>query len=357
MSRFHSLTIADRREETPDCISLAFIVPEDLQEEFQYAHGQYLTLRARVEGEELRRSYSLCSSPLDKEWRVAVKKIVDGRFSGFVHTHLQAGDQVEVMPPNGRFSVKIDASRPKSYVAFAAGSGITPILSILKTHLALEPDCSWKLFYFNQRVSSIILKEEIEGLKNQFLERLEVFHFLTQEERNIPLFQGRLDEAKLETLTNTLFETKGIDDYFICGPEQMIFQVRDFLLEKGVDASAIHFELFKSSSGAVRVQKSKNVSARQGASCEVEILEGGKRLRFEIPQGQTSILDAALARSADLPFACKGGVCCTCRAKLLEGKVDMAVNYALEQEELDAGYILTCQAVPISEKIVVDFDG
>lgn len=356
MSRFHALEVKEIRKETPDCVSVVFAVPENLKEEFHYTQGQYVTMKAMIEGEEVRRSYSLCSSPIEEEWRVAVKKVPDGRFSGFVNEDLKVGDTLEIMPPAGRFFVDLDASKQKSYVAFAAGSGITPILSILKTHLELEPLSTVKLFYINQRVSSIILKEEIEGLKNKYLERVEIFHFLTKEERNIPLFSGRLDQDKLNALSKGILDIETTDDYFLCGPEEMIFLVRDYLLEKGVNNSQIHFELFTSNE-AKNIKRKVRVSEKgEDLMSDVQVLEGGKSFNFSIAQGSNSILDAALDRSADLPFACKGGVCCTCKAKLLEGKVEMEVNYALEQEELDAGYILTCQAVPVSSKVVVDFD-
>ena len=353
MSHFHSLAVKEIREETPDCVSVVFDIPEELKESFKFIQGQYLTLKTDIEGEEVRRSYSLCSSPLEGEWRVAVKRVEDGKFSTFVNRELKCGDQLDVMLPNGRFFTEVDPEQEKNYVAFAAGSGITPILSIIKTHLELEPKSSFKLFYINQSVSSIILKEEIEGLKNRFFQRFEIFHFLTKEERNIPLFNGRLDKEKLEVLEKSLLDVEGTDDFFICGPEEMIFLLRDHLMEKGVDARQIHFELFNSSTA--KRNKAKTTDSSAGMS-EVQILEGGKSFTFKIPQGSDFILDAALDRSADLPFACKGGVCCTCKAKLIEGKVDMEVNYALEKEELDAGYILTCQAVPKSDKVIVDFD-
>ncbi|MEM8890314.1 MAG: 1,2-phenylacetyl-CoA epoxidase subunit PaaE [Bacteroidota bacterium] len=354
MSHFHSLAVKEIREETPDCVSVVFDIPEELKESFKFIQGQYLTLKTDIGGEEVRRSYSLCSSPLEGEWRVAVKRVEDGKFSTFVNRELKCGDHLDVMLPNGRFYTEVDSDQEKNYAAFAAGSGITPILSIIKTHLELEPKSSFKLFYINQSVSSIILKEEIEGLKNKFFQRFEIFHFLTKEERNIPLFNGRLDKEKLETLGKSLLDIEATDDFFICGPEEMIFLIRDHLVEEGADTRNIHFELFNTSTA--KKNKGKKKLGENAGMSEVQILEGGKSFTFNIPQGSDFILDAALDRSADLPFACKGGVCCTCKAKLVAGEVDMEVNYALEQEELDAGYILTCQAVPKSDKVIVDFD-
>lgn len=355
-TKFHKLRIADIAKTTPDCSLITFEVPMELREEFGYTQGQHLTLRADIDGEDVRRSYSLCSAPMDGQWRVAVKRVADGRFSSFANDSLQVGDTLDVMPPAGRFNVPIDAERQRNFVAFAAGSGITPIVSIIKTHLVAEPKSTFKLFYVNQTVASIILKEEIEGLKNLFLDRFEVFHFLTQQQRDVPLFNGRIDQAKLEILSKTLLDVAGTDGFFLCGPEEMIFTVRDFLLAQKVDAKKIHFELFTSAAGEKRKKRTVTQDFSNAKMCDVTIREGGKTFNFKLPQGSDNILDAAIRQSADLPFACKGGVCATCRAKLVEGDVEMEVCYALEQEELDAGYILTCQAVPKSEKVVVDFD-
>ena len=354
--QFYPLKVASVMKTTADCTVVSFEVADALRELFQYHCGQHLTLKATIRGEEIRRSYSLCSSPLDNEWKVAVKKIEGGRFSTFVNETLQAGDQLEVMPPSGRFFIEPDAAQHKNYLAFAAGSGITPVISIIKTHLHQEPGATFKLFYVNRHVGSIILKEEIEALKNQFLERFEVFYFLTQEERDVPLLNGRLTEQKLNTLFKLVVDQKTVSDYFICGPEAMIFMIRDYLTNMKVPEKNIHFELFTSESGVQKVQKAIRASANGHDNCEVTILEGGKTFRFSLPQGSNTILDAALQKSADLPFACKGGVCCTCRAKLVKGKVEMAVNYGLEQDEIDDGYVLTCQSIPVSEKVIVDFD-
>lgn len=352
-NKFYPLTIQKIEKTTADCTLLSFDVKEENKEVFAYTQGQYLTLKTQINGEEVRRSYSLCSSPLDGEWQVAIKQIEDGKFSTFANEKLKAGDTLEVMPPNGRFFVETDDSIAKKYVAFAAGSGITPILSIIKTHLKAEPKAHFQLFYTNQAVAGIILKEEIEALKNKFLERFEIYYFLTQEARTIPLFNGRMDKEKLDILFGKLIDSNAINDYFLCGPNEMIFLIRDYLQAMGVDKKAIHFELFNT--GAF-TQKKKERVFDPTIMANIQIQEGGKHFSFDIPQGSDNILDAAVKRSADLPFACKGGMCCTCRAKLLEGKVEMEVNWALEQEELDAGYILTCQAIPLSEKIVIDFD-
>lgn len=352
-NKFYPLNVQKVEKTTADCTLISFDVSEAIKAEFTYTQGQYLTLKAQINGEEVRRSYSLCSSPLDGEWQVAIKQIEDGKFSTFANEELKAGDVLEVMPPNGRFFVDIDPTKAKKYVAFAAGSGITPILSIIKTHLKAEPEAHFQLFYINQSVSSIILKEEVEALKNTFLERFEVYYFLTQEARTIPLFNGRIDTEKLAILFKSLIDADAVNDYFLCGPNDMIFLIRDYLQALDIDEKAIHFELFNTGSFK---KKKKARAFDPSIMANIQIKEGGKLFSFEIPQGSDNILDAAIKRSADLPFACKGGMCCTCRAKLLEGNVEMEVNWALEKEELDAGYILTCQAIPLSEKIVIDFD-
>ena len=351
--QFYTLKISEIVKTTEDCSVVSFDVPNDLKEKFKYKHGQYLTFKAIINNEEVRRSYSLCSSPLDGEWKVAVKQIEEGRFSTYVNEKLKVGDEIEVMPPNGRFYTEIDNSTPKKYVAFAAGSGITPIHSIIKTHLKEEPNSTFNLFYLNRSVQSMILREEVEGLKNQFLGRFELYHFLTQEMREAPLFNGRFTEEKLETISKVIMNVNEVDDYFICGPTEMIFMIRDFLIAKGVDEKRVHFELFNTPTGG---KKKKKLDTNNKDVSDVSIITNGVQVSFKMTQSGENILDAALRNNADLPFACKGGVCCTCKAKLIEGDAPMEVNYALEKEEVEQGYILTCQAIPKSKKILVDFD-
>ncbi len=352
-NKFHKIRVKDIEKTTADCSVLTFDVEERLIEDFAYKQGQYLTLKAMINGEEVRRSYSLCSSPIDGEWKVAVKKIHEGKFSTFANEVLKPGDFLEVMPPNGKFYVNCEPEKAKNYLAFAAGSGITPVLSIIKTHLHREPNSTFKLFYVNKSVASIILKEEVEALRNTFLGRLEIYHFLTREMRDAELFNGRLSEEKMEIIFDKIVDANEVDDAFVCGPNEMIFMVRDFLQARGVPEKNVHFELFNT--GGVKVTK-KVRTVDTSKMSEVHIVEGGKTIKFSIPQGSDNILDAGMKQNMDLPYACKGGVCCTCRAKLVEGEIDMEINYALEQDELDAGYILTCQAVPTSQKVVVDFD-
>ncbi|RMF03467.1 MAG: phenylacetate-CoA oxygenase/reductase subunit PaaK [Bacteroidetes bacterium] len=355
MVKFYPLKVQSIERTTPDCSIVTFAVDEDLRPVFDFKQGQYLTLKAQVNGQELRRSYSLCSSPLDKEWKVAIKRIPDGRFSTFANEVLRPGDTLEVMPPQGRFYVEVAPDQARQYVAFAAGSGITPIMSIIKTHLQLEPKSTFKLFYVNRTVSSIILKEELEGLKNLFIDRFEIFHFLTREPRATSLFNGRIDEQKLDVLFKTLIDKEAVDEYFLCGPNEMIFLIKDYLEKLGVDKGHIHFELFNTD-GMLAAPRQRTTLVKDQGLTKIIIREGGKDFEFSIPPGSGSILDAALERQLDLPFACKGGVCCTCRAKLVEGEVDILLNYGLEEDEIAAGYILSCQAIPTSDKVVVDFD-
>jgi len=354
-SRFHEITVKDIHKTTPECSIVSFQIPDNLKDEFKFTQGQYLTLRAQIDGENVQRSYSLCSCPHDDAWQVGIKKIPSGLFSTYANDVLKVGDKVEAMLPNGNFFVEVEPEAERNFLAIAAGSGITPIYSIIKTHLENEPNSSFKLLYTNQTAGSVILKDEIEGLKNRFMDRLEVFHFLTKQSRGIELYDGRLDEEKLEKLCTAVIDTNQIDHIFSCGPEEMIFMAKDFFMAKGVDEKKIHFELFTSSSAKKGIRKEVTEELK-GMVSEVTILDGGKSFNFNIHQGSNNILDAALANNADLPFACKGGVCSTCKAKVIEGKVDMAVNYALEPEEVEAGYVLTCQAFPCSKKVVVDFD-
>lgn len=353
--QFYSLSVKDIEKNTADCTLVEFEVPEAISDTFSFVQGQHLTLRTHLNGQEIRRSYSLCSSPLEKKWKVAVKKIDGGLFSTFVNENLKPGDVMEVMPPLGSFSVAADAEESRHYVAFAAGSGITPVISMLKTHLQLEPNSRFSLFYINQTVSSIILKEEIEALKNRFLDRLDVYFFLTQEEQEVSVFNGRIDQQKMELICQYFLNPMQVNHFFLCGPEPMILMIKDFLTSKGVEEKCIHFELFHSFIGEAKSRERKQQSA-SGLMTEVHLKEGGKTIRFAMPKGTETILDAALKKNSALPFACKGGVCCTCKAKLVEGKVDMEINYALEKEQLEAGYILTCQSIPVSESIFIDFD-
>jgi ring-1,2-phenylacetyl-CoA epoxidase subunit PaaE len=358
-SHFRKLRVADVRRETNDCVSVAFAVPDQLREEFRFIQGQNITIRTHIGAEEIRRSYSICSSPFEDELRIAVKKVPGGLFSTHANDQLQIGDELEVLPPTGKFYTLLNPARPKNYLAFAAGSGITPILSLIKTVLATEPGSHFTLVYGNRHRPSIIFREELEALKNRYIQRLVLHHILSREKTDILLYQGRIDAIKCGELCDKLIDVKGMDEIFLCGPSQMIFTVKSWLEEKGVDPRKIHFELFNTQEGRPSTGGVENASAKTtltGKVSRVTVRLDGASYEFDLPFEGDPILDAALYQGADLPFACKGGVCCTCRAKLLEGKVEMEVNYALEEDELAEGFILTCQSHPRTEKVVIDFD-
>lgn len=357
MADFHKLVVKEVHRETKDTVAVTFEVPENLKEQFKFKQGQYLNLKKEINGEEVRRSYSLCSSPVDNKWQVAIKKINGGVFSTYANDILKTGDVLEVATPDGNFFVDVNATKPKNYIVFAAGSGITPILSIIKTHLTLEPDATVQLFYLNRTIKSIIFKDEIEGLKNRFLGRFEVFHFLTKENRVYPLLNGRFTSEKLQTLTSKIIDIPSVDECFICGPEEMIFLIKDELIAAGLEKEKVHFELFSAGNSDKDKQHIAAVLEHQADHTEVTIIDSDQEFHFEMDvDTHDNILDAALANDADLPFACKGGVCCTCRAKVVEGSVEMKLNYGLEPDEVEAGYVLTCQAVPTSNRVVVNFD-
>jgi ring-1,2-phenylacetyl-CoA epoxidase subunit PaaE len=351
---FHSLTISDVNKETEDTVSIAFNIPSELVNDYKFQSGQYLTLRAMIDGEDVRRSYSLCSSPFENEWRVAIKQVPEGKFSTYANQELKSGMQLDVMTPAGNFSLESNASNSKSYVLFAAGSGITPVLSIAKTALNDEPNSDVTLFYGNKGFGSIIFREEIEALKNEYMDRLRVIHVLSRESIGNPLQKGRIDKNKADALFDAMLRGVDVDAVYICGPESMILGVKESMIGKGVDASKVHFELFTSPS------ESKEKIARPTNSPKVDanviIIIDDEEVELHLASDGKNILDAAQEAGADVPYACKGGVCCTCKAKIIEGTASMDVNYALEPDEVAAGFILTCQAHPTSDKLIVSFD-
>jgi ring-1,2-phenylacetyl-CoA epoxidase subunit PaaE len=351
---FHKLIVKDVKNETSDCVSISFDIPAELENDFHFIQGQNVTVRTTNDGEQSRRSYSICSSPLENELRIAVKKVANGLFSTFANEKLKVGDVLEVLPPTGTFITEVNPSNRKDYVFFAAGSGITPVISIIKTILLTEKNSSVTLVYGNKTLQSIIFREEIEALKDKFMKRFRVYHILSREKTEAEFNYGRIDVSKCNHLTK-LINFNIIDDFFICGPEQMIFSIKDFLEGWGIDSKNIHFELFTT---PVRNVPPKPITPKQisieGSDITVKI--DGRSFDFKLANDGDVILDAALAQGADLPFACKGGVCCTCKAKLIEGEVEMEANYGLEKSEIKAGYILTCQSHPITKKVVIDYD-
>jgi ring-1,2-phenylacetyl-CoA epoxidase subunit PaaE len=357
MIHFHTLRVKKVVKETDDCVSVTFAVPNDLKPLFNFKQGQSLTVRKHLAGEEVRRTYSICSSPLDNTLRVAVKKVEGGIFSTWANEQLQPGDELDVMPPVGTFNTELNPEQKKAYVAFAAGSGITPILSIIKTTLQTEPHSTFTLVFGNRTKNSIIFKEELEALKDKFMDRFRIYHILSREKSETEINYGRIDVDKLEQLTQKLIDLKKCDEFFLCGPEEMIFCIKGFLETKGIEKEHIHFELFTIPGQKKSVvDTSKEVTTEEGPKAKVSVKLDGILFDFDLAYGGQSILDAALQQGADLPYACKGGVCCTCKAKLVEGQVEMEVNWGLEQDEIERGFILTCQSHPTTDKVVVDFD-
>jgi ring-1,2-phenylacetyl-CoA epoxidase subunit PaaE len=352
--RFHPLRVADVRRETPDAVSIAFEVPEELKRAFCFDCGQYLTLKARIDGEEVRRSYSICSGRDEGEIRVAVKRVEGGLFSAFVNETLAPGDVVEVMTPMGRFTVEPRPEEARVLAGFASGSGITPILSIIKTVLAAEPKSRFFLFYGNRSTSSILFRETLENLKDRFLDRLSVFHVLSRETQDIEVLNGRLDSEKARLLLRSLLPAAMIDHAFVCGPADMIDGLEATLIELGLPRERVHVERFTPSSDG-RPRPARLLLAQTPATAFATIILDGSSNQVPVAEGET-VLEAAIRGGLDLPYSCRGGMCCTCRAKVVEGTVAMEVNYSLEAWETKAGFALTCQARPTSERVTVDFD-
>ncbi len=361
MTNFYTLEIKEVKRETEECVSLLFDVPQDLTTKFNFLQGQYITLQANINGEDIRRSYSICSSPFSGELRVAVKEIPNGKFSTYANHSIQVGDKIQVMPPMGSFYTTLLAGQHKHYAAFAAGSGITPIISIIRATLRLEQASVFHLFYGNKSFKSTIFKSDLKELQDKYGDRLIIHYILSREDSVHSLFKGRITSEKCKTYHGSLFDTDILDEVFICGPEEMILQVKNTLIEFGFSQSNIHFELFttsQSSEYSVDVLKDESLGENNSKtfSSSVEVLVDGESFKFELSSEGESILDAALVIDADVPFACKGGVCCACKAKVMQGSARMDVNYALDQDEVEEGYVLTCQAHPTSEKIIIDFD-
>ena len=350
MYTFHSLTVSDIRQETDDTVSVAFAVPECLAEEYRFEPGQHLTFRIFRDGEEVRRSFSICSGIQEGELRVAIKHLPGGRFSEWVHTELRRGMSLDVMTPAGRFTTPLDPGRARHYLGVAAGSGITPVIGILKSVLACEPHSRFTLIYGNRTVNSIIFREQLADLKDRYLDRLQVFHILSRQHQDVPLFNGRITGDKLRALCCSLVPPKSIDEVFLCGPEPMTIELRQTLLDLGLDSSHVHLELFGTPYVASRTAGSPN-----GLQHQVTVVLNGIRTELAVEPGD-SVLEAGLAAGLDLPFSCRGGVCATCRARVTEGEVKMATNYALEPWETERGFVLTCQSRPVTDRVLVDYD-
>jgi len=355
MSKFHSLPIASIVRETRDAVAVTFAVPPALREQFRFEQGQHLTLRADIDGQDVRRSYSICSGVHDGTLRIAVKRSPGGVFSNWANEKLAAGHAIDVMPPMGHFNVALDAVRARRYVAFAAGSGITPLLSIVKTTLETEPRSTFTLFYGNRASASVMFKEELAALKDLYLERFNLVHILSREAQDIELLHGRIDRGRAAALLTHWLPPGVIDAAFICGPEGMMDAVAQALRDAGLPESKIKIERF-----AASIPKHEHVprplSQAAQTECEVTVVIDGARRTYTLEKTRENILDAGLANGVELPYSCKGGVCSTCRCRLVEGEVDMDVNFALEDYEVARGYILACQSYPVTDKVVVDFD-
>jgi ring-1,2-phenylacetyl-CoA epoxidase subunit PaaE len=356
MAIFYPLTVTNVRRETRDAVVLTLRVPEADRERFRFQQGQYLTLRAHIDGEEIRRSYSICAAVHEPELRVGIKKVPGGLFSTWANEAVTPGQVLEAMPPMGNFLVPLEAVNHKHYVGFASGSGITPLLSIIKTTLVAEPHSSFTLFYGNRASSTIMFREELEDLKSEFLNRFSLVHILSREQQDIELFNGRISKEKCEQLFKYWLDVKSVDTAFICGPQEMMLQVSESLQPHGLDKKQIKFELFAGAETGKRERKPREAASPQVDTCEATVVIDGRARVFEFQKNSATVLDAAMGEGLELPYACKGGVCSTCRAMLVEGEVDMDANFALEDYEVARGYILTCQSYPVSDKIVVDFD-
>lgn len=353
---FHPLTVTEVRRETDDAVSICFDVPESLRPLFQFRAGQHLTLRTELEGEDVRRNYSVCVAPHEGEVRVAIKRIGGGRFSTWANEALAPGATLDVMPPHGSFTWTFEPEARRRYVGIAGGSGITPVLSLLKTALSVEPHSSFTLLYGNRNSSSIMFLETLAALKDRFLDRLEVYHFLEEEEEEIDLFNGRLDRAKCDEVLATLVDPAEVDAFFVCGPGPMMDAAEAALRERGVDPSRILIERFTTDAPSAAQAAAQAALAQQAAGLHFAAVLDGRRRRVTFDPQAGNILDSARAAGLPAPYACKAGVCATCRAKVVSGKVEMGTNYGLTADEVAQGYVLTCQTVPLSDDVVVDYD-
>ena len=352
MSQFHPLTIREVRAETADAVSLVFAVPPELRATFRYVQGQHLILRTVLDGEELRRSYSICSSVADDVLRVAIKRVAGGRFSNFANDRLRAGQRLDVLPPAGHFFVPLDPARAGRYLAVAAGSGITPILSILKTTLESEPRSHFTLLYGNRSRADTLFRAELEALQTRYPERLRVLLVFSREAQVAAEQRGHIDAARCDALFAGELAAEQLDAAFLCGPQAMTAAVRDALQRHGLAAERIHCELF-SVEGSPAAPPGATTPL---APCRITLICDGGQHSFVLAADGPSILDAGLALGLDLPYSCKAGVCATCKCRVLEGAVAMDANYALEEQEVAAGYALCCQAHPRSATLLLDFD-
>ena len=368
---FHRLSVTDVRRETADCISVAFHLPDEVKSDFAFQPGQNITIKTSIGNAELRRSYSICSGPHENELRIAVKEAPGGVFSAWANKELVKGHVLDVLPPTGRFTVALNPAHKKVYLAIAAGSGITPVLSIISAVLNSEPMSTVTLIYGNRDRASIIFREQLLALKNRYMNRFVMHQVLSREKTETDIYSGRITPTKCDDFNTHLIDFQSMDDIFLCGPESMIFDIKAWLLGKGVAINKIHYELFTTpltqAASGKSVANNENTYLQNSANealnriarpqiSHVTVILDGNKYQFDLAIDGDTILGGALDHGADLPFSCKGGVCSTCRAKVTEGEIEMALNYALEPEEVLAGFILCCQAHPLTANVVVDFD-
>lgn len=357
MRKFHNLKVREVREETPDAVSVAFVVPEELKDAYRYTQGQHLTLRKEIDGEDLRRSYSICASVGEGDLRIAVRELPEGRFSGWIRRNLKPGDEIEVFPPMGRFNTELEPANAKHYVAFAAGAGITPIISILKTALEREPKSRFTLFYGNRTPETTIFRSELNRLKNRFMDRLSVQHVFSRAETGADFSHGRLDKEKVSQILERLLPVEAIDEAYICGPDRMIEEVSAALAEHGLEARRIHTERFTNEGqSAVRRAREPRKTQAHAAAGRLRIRLDGRVHEIAYEPAMGTVLEAAEQAGLEAPFSCRGGVCTTCRAKIEQGEAEMEINYGLEDHEVASGFILTCQAVPTGETLAISYD-
>lgn len=356
---FHSLTVKEIRQETNNARVLTFAVPAELQRNFGFKAGQYLTLEHTIDGESVRRSYSICSGVDDDQLQVGIKRVEGGVFSNYVHEKLKVGDKLQVMQPQGEFFTPLDSEQSKNYLFIAAGSGITPILSLIKTTLATEPDSKATLIYGNQSTATMMFKNDLSFIKNQYMSRFHWINIYSRQPQQAEVLNGRIDNKKGAELAKKLIDLAAFDEFFLCGPEAMISGVSRGLTGFGIKDDRIHYELFASSAEDAKAIIEKHHARAvkfKGKTSRIELVKGGREYQFELTADGENLLDAGMAQGADLPFSCKAGICATCRCKLVSGEVEMDIDHGLQAQEIEAGYILSCQAHPLSDTVRVDFD-
>jgi ring-1,2-phenylacetyl-CoA epoxidase subunit PaaE len=354
-ARFYPLRVAEIVPETAEANSIRFEVPAELRDIFAFKAGQHLTLKTEIDGEEVRRNYSLCTAPADQDWLVTVKQIPGGLFSNWVGEQLRAGDTIEVMPPHGSFTTDFEPSRRRRLVGVAGGSGITPVMSLLRTLLTSEPESRFTLLYGNRDSGSIIFLDELARLKDRYIDRFELYHFLDQEEGEVELFNGMLDRGRCEEAIERLVPAAAdVDDWFICGPGPMMEAAESALLDRGISRERIHIERFTADRPPEALVKEMAELQSRAAGIVMSVTLDGRTRK--VPFTEANILDSARKAGLPAPFACKAGVCATCRAKVTSGKVEMAARYGLTDEEIEDGYVLTCQSVPGGDDVAVDYD-